>query len=188
MMKMYRDQAKLIAGLPHQPPAGKIEYYIIVSDKIKFLTIPQDQRVVTRFKGHVSEIVLVPHVLVMFLAMLLSTLSGLEALANGRFMYRFALWTTVLLIIGGMVLGPLVQKMAFGQLWTGIPLGWDLTDNKTLIAVLVWILALWRGSKGRFTRLWIIAAAIILLIVYSIPHSVMGSELNYETMQVETSK
>jgi hypothetical protein len=46
--------------------------------------------------------------------------------------------------------------------------------------------AVWRGRKGQNARGWIIAAAIIMLIVFSIPHSVMGSELNYETMEVQT--
>ena len=186
MMKMQRNQDKLIAGIPHQPPAGKIEYYLIVSNTTDYLSIPQDQIVITRFKGHVPIAILIPHILFMFLAMLLSTLTGLEAMANGKFIYRFAILTTILLFAGGMILGPVVQKLAFGQLWTGIPLGWDLTDNKTLIAMLAWILALWKGRKGRYARLWIIGAAVILLIVYSIPHSVMGSELNYDNMQVET--
>jgi len=32
-----------------------------------------------------------------------------------------------------------VQHYAFGQLWTGVPFGWDLTDNKTLLAALAWV-------------------------------------------------
>ena len=40
----------------------------------------------------------------------------------------------LLLAVGGFILGPLVQNYAFGELWTGVPFGWDLTDNKTLIA------------------------------------------------------
>ncbi len=46
-----------------------------------------------------------------------------------------------------MILGPIVQKYAFGELWTGIPFGWDLTDNKTLIAFLFWILAVIMNRK-----------------------------------------
>jgi hypothetical protein len=186
MMKMHRNEARLIAALPHQPPAGKIEYYIIITDAENYTTVPQNQTVVTRFKGHVPTGVLIPHVLFMFCAMLLSTLAGLEALANGKYIYRFALWTTILLFVGGMVLGPIVQKLAFGQLWTGFPFGMDLTDNKTLIAMLAWLFALWQGRKGRSARAWVIIAAVVLLAVYSIPHSLMGSELNYETMRVET--
>jgi hypothetical protein len=186
MMKMHRNEDKLIASIPHQPPAGKIEYYIIISDKTQYIKIPQDQKVVTRFKGYVPTVILIPHVVLMFFAMLVSTFAGLEALVNGNYMYRLALWTTILLFAGGIILGPVVQKMAFGQLWTGFPLGMDLTDNKLLVSLIAWLVALWKGRKGRSARIWIIAAAVILLIVYSIPHSAMGSELNYETMQVET--
>jgi hypothetical protein len=41
-----------------------------------------------------------------------------------------------------MILGPVVQKFAFGEYWTGFPFGTDLTDNKTLIAFIGWIIAL----------------------------------------------
>jgi hypothetical protein len=82
-----------------------------------------------------------------------------------------------------MILGPVVQKFAFGEFWTGIPWGFDLTDNKTLIAMVAWGIALWKGRKSKY---WIIFAAVVLLAVYLIPHSMLGSELNYETMEVGT--
>jgi hypothetical protein len=85
-----------------------------------------------------------------------------------------------LLLAGGMVLGPLVQKYAFGELWTGVPFGWDLTDNKTLISVIVWVVAVILNRKKERPA-YTIAAALILLLVYSIPHSLFGSELDYAT-------
>ncbi len=81
-------------------------------------------------------------------------------------------------------MGPVVQKFAFNEFWTGVPFGIDLTDNKTLIAMIAWLLALWKSREVKYGRYWVIGAAIVLLLVYSIPHSVLGSELNYETMQV----
>jgi hypothetical protein len=93
--------------------------------------------------------------------------------------------------VGGMVLGPIVQKYAFGAYWTGFPWGYDLTDNKTLIMWLAWIAAcavLGRprrkdvpGWKGRLT---VFAAAAVMTVVYLIPHSLRGSQLDYT--QVET--
>ena len=38
--------------------------------------------------------------------------------------------------LGGMILGPIVQKYAFGAYWTGIPFGHDLTDAKNLVDAL----------------------------------------------------
>jgi len=81
------------------------------------------------------------------------------------------------------VLGPVVQYYAFGDLWTGIPFGWDLTDNKTLIAGIFWALAVIMNRKKE-RPLYTILAAVVLLLVYSIPHSMFGSELNYETGSV----
>jgi hypothetical protein len=185
-MKMIRQGNVYRAALPHQPPAGKLEFFIMADTGDQFFLIPEEQAVVTRFRGDVPWYVLTPHIFFMFFAMLLSTTAGLEALARGRRAYQIAVWTTAFLFVGGMILGPIVQKFAFDAYWTGFPFGNDLTDNKTLIALVAWGLALWRAKKDGKGRGWIIAAAIILIIVYSIPHSLLGSEYNYETMQVET--
>ena len=96
---------------------------------------------------------------------------------------KYAFWTLILLTAGGMILGPIVQKYAFGELWTGIPFGWDLTDNKTLIAFVFWAIAVFMNRKTD-RPYYTILAAIILLIVYSIPHSMFGSELDYSTGKV----
>jgi hypothetical protein len=185
-MKMYRDGFHYSAALPHQPPAGKIEYFILLEHADKLLLIPPDDTVVTRFRGDVPEYILIPHIFIMFFAMLISTTTGLEALARGGRAFRLTIWTTIMLFIGGIILGPLVQKFAFDSYWTGFPFGYDLTDNKTLIAFVFWVIALWRAGKNGKGRVWIITAAIVLLLVFSIPHSLMGSEYNYQKMQVET--
>jgi len=116
----------------------------------------------------------------MFFAMLLSNLAGITALAgrdSQRKHGRLALW---LLIAGGLVLGPVIQKYAFGKFWTGIPFGWDMTDNKTLIAIIVWVVAVIMNRR-KARPAYTIAAALILLLIYSIPHSLFGSELDYVT-------
>ncbi len=85
--------------------------------------------------------------------------------------------------MGGMILGPLVQYYAFGDLWTGIPFGWDLTDNKTLIASNILDISCCNEQEKR-AAFYTALAAVILLLVYSIPHSMFGSELNYSSGQV----
>jgi hypothetical protein len=84
-----------------------------------------------------------------------------------------------------MILGPIVQKYAFGAFWTGFPAGYDLTDNKTLIAFICWIVASLAGMKKGKPWLTVIAA-IVTLVVFSIPHSAKGSELDYSTGTVKT--
>jgi nitrous oxide reductase accessory protein NosL len=177
---MQIKDGQLYAELPHQPPAGKIEYYLILQKNGRQHKLPEDVSVITRFKGAVPAYILVPHILFMFLAMLLSTRTGIEALDRNSNPRKLAFWTLGFLTIGGMILGPIVQQYAFGALWTGVPFGWDLTDNKTLIAFLGWIGAIWAGRGGRKANILMLGASLITLAVYLIPHSVMGSELKYE--------
>ena len=187
---MMWKEGNFISELPNQPPAGKLEYYIVIHKQLQKQTIPEDRTVVTRFKGEVPGAALIPHVLFMFIAMLLSNLSALEATVDGQRLKLYTILTTSLLFIGGMILGPIVQKYAFGELWTGIPFGYDLTDNKTLLAMIGWLLALIQmlRKKNNQARWWVVAAALILLLIYSIPHSMLGSELDYQTMQVRTGQ
>jgi hypothetical protein len=183
--RMKREKASLIAFLPHQPPAGKLEYRLVLVKNGKEIRIPEKTNVIMRFRGDVPAPVIIPHALLMFIAMLLANVAALMALtANSRFRFYTYLTTTVLLV-GGMILGPIVQKYAFGQFWTGFPIGFDLTDNKTLIAFIFWIVAsLGNLKKG---KPWLtIIAAIVTLVVFSIPHSARGSELDYETGRVKT--
>jgi len=101
---------------------------------------------------------------------------------NQKFRY-YGLRTFIALLLGGMILGPLVQLYAFGDLWTGVPFGWDLTDNKTLFAFIFWILAVVMNRK-KSRPIYTIIASIVLLLIYSIPHSMFGSELNQETGEI----
>ena len=177
--RMIRRGDSLFASIPHQPPAGKVEYFITLQKDSVTVSVPADRSVVTRFKGAVPAAVLAVHILLMFLAMLFSTRTGLGALFERKSPVRLALWTFILLTLGGMIMGPIVQKYAFGAYWTGVPYGWDLTDNKTLIAWIMWLIALVRGRRSKEGRAWMIAASVVTLVVYLIPHSLLGSELKY---------
>lgn len=174
-------QGDLLTGqLPMQPQAGKVEYKLTFYKAGKALTASEPMHVVVRFKGAVPNNILIPHVVAIFLAMLLANFTALMALARRNSARTYTFITLGLLAIGGMLFGPLVQLHAFGELWTGVPFGWDLTDNKTLIAFIFWIIAAYKNYKKVNFRS-IIIAAIVTLLIFSIPHSMFGSELNHET-------
>jgi hypothetical protein len=176
---LNREGNDLQAVIPKQPPAGKIAYSITLFDDSGEEYRLAEEPVVIRFKGEVPIFILIPHVLAMFISMLLCTRTGLEAIYNREKSYRFALWTAALFFLGGLILGPIVQKFAFGAFWTGWPLGSDLTDNKTAVAMLGWLVALWRGRDSKKGRKWFIIAAALQLLIFLIPHSMFGSELDY---------
>jgi hypothetical protein len=172
-----RAGAELLANLPKQPAAGKLMYYINIKTQSASYDIEKDKPVVIRFKGDVPAYILIPHIFFIFFAMLFANAAGLFASFKMSQYKRLSYITLALIAIGGMILGPIVQKFAFGELWTGIPFGFDLTDNKTLIAFIFWIVAVLGQLKKQRPYLTIIAA-LVTLIIFSIPHSMFGSELD----------
>lgn len=184
-IRLHRIDNNLVAFLPQQPPAGKLEYHINLRKKGTDIDLGQEENIVIRFKGSVPNWALIPHVLFMFLAMLWSNATGLQAAANIKSYRRNAVVALVLLVIGGLILGPIVQKYAFGAYWTGWPFGEDLTDNKVLAAVIIWLAAILL-NRNKERRWMIIVAALFLFLIYMIPHSMRGSELDFETGQVIT--
>lgn len=182
---LSRDGISLVAHLPEQPTAGKLAYKVFLSYGEKEVSLSGEQPVVIRFKDVVPDIILLPHIFVMFLAMLLSTRTGLEALRKDSNPRKLVYWTAGTMLVGGFILGPLVQKFAFGEWWTGFPFGIDLTDNKTLIAMVVWVIALIAGRNNKPARGWVLAASLITLIIFLIPHSLLGSELDYSQLEAQ---
>jgi hypothetical protein len=181
---------ELVGNLPVQPAAGKLEYYITLNTPDGELRVPQagEDDVIFRFKDKVPIYVLLPHILFMFFSVLIGMRAGLAALFAPAGMRRLAWITLGGMTVGGMILGPIVQKLAFGAFWTGIPFGYDLTDNKVLVMWLVWIIACVAigfrpGRRERAARLVVVAAALVMMVVYVIPHSAQGSELDYESLE-----
>lgn len=181
VVEMTHDGTHLSGVLPSQPAAGKLAYYLILNTVTgSEVAVAHESPVVIRFKGNVPAVVIIPHILVIFFAMLLSNLAGLTAAFGNPRQRKYGRQAFWLLTLGGMVLGPVVQKYAFGDFWTGVPFGWDLTDNKMLIAFIAWLIAFLMNRK-RERPAYTIIAALVVLIIFSIPHSLFGSELDYAT-------
>ena len=176
----------LTATLPEQPAAGKVEYHIELYKGDQKAIIAKENPVVVRFKGYVPRYILIPHVLFMIFALLFGTRAGVETIFKGKKTLQFTRITLIVLGIGGLILGPIVQEYAFGDYWTGWPFGGDWTDNKTLFAFIFWLIAFFILRKKPQNRLWPIIALLVFYAIYLIPHSTGGSELNAETGKVET--
>lgn len=179
LVEMRNENGVLTAEFPtekdrvYRTPAQKFEYKVLILKDDQKTEIP-NKPVVLRYKGDVPTFVLIIHVILIFTAMLVSTRAGLEFFNKEPNYKKFALWAIGFITVGGMMLGPIVQKYAFGEFWTGIPFGIDLTDNKTLIAWVVWIVATIQVYRDKSPAKWVLIASIVTLVIFSIPHSVMS--------------
>ncbi len=186
-LPLVRAGDSLTATLPPQPAAGKVEYYVELFGPADTLRVPEREAAVLRYRGPVRVAVLLPHVVVMFLSMLIAVRAALGAVAGWR--EPRLPWLALLgFTVGGLVLGPMVQKEAFGAYWTGVPWGWDLTDNKTLIIWIVWLVACLAPLHWpRWRHALVVAAGVCTLVVYIIPHSAQGSQLDYSRQPTQES-
>ena len=180
-----RSGDTLRVELPNQPMAGKLQYSVSTQSPTGENLIAKD--VVVRFKGFVPRGILAIHIFLMFASYFFAIFAGLLAIFNHDKYKLYTLISLSLLFFGGLVLGPIVQKYAFDVWWSGFPFGMDLTDNKLLIAFVVWLIA-WMLNRNKNRRWFVVAAMIVHMIVYSIPHSAMGSEYDYESGAVGTSE
>jgi len=182
--KTIEKETVLSTVLPEQPEAGKLEYFIKLNKGSETQFIEQKHPIVIRFKGAVPTFILAPHIFFMFLTMLFASITAIFVIAkDNKNARRYGYFSFFTLFIGGMILGPVVQKFAFSEFWAGVPYGWDLTDNKTLIAFTAWTIAAVLNIKKQRPIAFLIAT-LVLYAIYTIPHSAFGSELNYETGKV----
>ena len=194
-VKMLPAEEGLTAFLPAQPAAGKLEYYIELQTFRKDDTQSLSTRtmlgyadpLIIRFKSDVPAWALIPHILCMFISMLFGAYAFLCALGNMPQYRKYTLLSFWLLVLGGFVFGPIVQKYAFDIFWSGFPFGGDLTDNKTLFAAIALLVAVVTGKK-KWNRWAVVVAMAVMFAIFSIPHSMRGSELNHQTGVIESAK
>lgn len=168
------------AALPSlKERAGKYEYYVEISASGgDYVSVTGSKPIYARYKASVPGWALMLHIAAIFASMFVAMRATLGALFGQP--YRTLLWATVItLLLGGFVLGPLVQWYAFGVWWSGFPFGYDWTDNKVAVGLAFWLVALWANRGARRSRWSVIAAGVVTLAVYFIPHSIFGSEYDY---------
>jgi hypothetical protein len=181
--ELNKEQDNYFIILPDLPPAGKYTYSVFYSNENKTIFL-NEKDIIVRYKGKVPSVILILHILFMFGAMVFSNYTGIISLLKSDASYKWALVSVITLIIGGFILGPLMQKYAFNVYWSGFPFDYDLTDNKTLISFLLWLIAIIFYRKNKNTK-WFLIASILTLTVYLIPHSIYGSELDFSTGQIK---
>ena len=185
-LPMVRDAEVLRAAIPRQGMAGKVEYHVELAKNGQTVKVPAKEAAVARFKGDVPNTILILHVFAIVTAFLFSTGAGFTALTNGPSLKQLSRIALGFLMVGGLILGPIVQKYAFNAFWTGWPLGEDLTDNKLAVGALLWLITVIRTSKAdpenpRAGKWWAVAAMLVIFVIFSIPHSIHGSTLDYES-------
>lgn len=159
-------------------PASKIEYDVYYQLKDKILKI-NNKTVVLRFKNKVSVLIIVLHIILMFLFLTITFYLSFSILFEKSYSNVLFWINYISLFVGGFILGPLLQKQAFGVWWSGFPFGYDMTDNKTLMIFIFWSYSAYKLIKKEDIKNYILISSLFTVVSYLIPHSLLGSEYDY---------
>jgi hypothetical protein len=188
----HSDDITLVGNLPAGEIGERLVYRIELTKDgdLKALMAPAKERgYLLKYKGPVSAFVLIPHIILMFAGVFCSFMAlfyGFDLILGKKKVKQAAI--AVLLsffcgFIGGVLIGIEVTREVFGGSgWGGWPIGDDVTDTKTEIFLLFWLVTMifgWQGLSGRKLSIsnktfgsMIIVSFIITLIAFLIPHSI----------------
>lgn len=170
-----RNLGEMMVGeLPLQTRGTRVEYRIELDADGEVVRLPSFGTVMTRFKGATPFWVAFGHVLLIFLGLLFAARAGLEALTLGGRARAHSLVALLSFSLGGLLFGVLMKSSAYGRYWSGLPTGFDGTDNKTLVLLVAWSLPLILHLAGRRSRGLILLASLLTVLAFFLPHTVLG--------------
>jgi len=188
-LEMESRQGGFTATLPVMEKGKKWFYHIeVYKDNIKLATFPPERDQFIKFKGHISSIILIPHILLMFgtiffgLMAVFTSIDVARGKGDARRSVIFLLLTFTCAFIGGIPLGIAVSQQTFGGSgWGGWPLGDDVTDTKTEVLLLFWLVTIllsMRALSGRKMAIphgaysfLVILSFVVTFVTFLIPHS-----------------
>jgi hypothetical protein len=176
----------IVFEVPHKAPTTR--YFYRFEARVKEgepFRVERDggDPMMVKFKGHVPAWITIVHVLAMFGGFFLLIWSALYALlpalgkGDAKPAARLGLWAWIVMFVGGIPFGFLMNYYAFDVVWEAFPFGNDVTDNKTQVALILWGIAtvgLYRG-KGRKSAVFAMVVAVLVLALFLIPHSAQVS-------------
>ena len=187
------DGGLLKGYLPDFGKGKNIQYaFEVRADSTTTVRLPEDEgeSLRLRYKGEVSTLVLVLHVIFMFGAFFFVVMAALcanelrKGIGTKKLTVKMVKWLILFTFIGGWPLGFILNKQRFGPMWEGFPFGYDVTDNKTQIMFVFWLMVVllgWGSFIGRSPetdrfgdREWSVAvliASVLSLAIFLIPHS-----------------
>lgn len=177
------------AKLEPLPKGQKWFYQIQVSKNgTPVAQFPKEGNQFIKFKGHVAEFIIIPHIFFMFATIFFGLMAVFTSfdLARGKGNLRqsvlFLLLTFICAFIGGIAFGVEVTRQTFGEGWGGWPIGHDITDTKTEVLLLFWLVTLVLSLNGlagkrmivseKLYSFLVILSFIVTFITFLIPHSI----------------
>lgn len=168
---LIRLNDNLVSILPHNKPNIKIEYYIELSSKGKIYPLAKEKPVVVRFQSIVPKPISYLHVVILFLAIILSCFTGILTITEVGSYKKYARLTFYFLA-GSIVLGLAVHLISFRHLFLQINQYNDLSFYKYLVIVALWSMVFYLDKHKTW---WFVTllVSLVTLLLYCLPQNVL---------------
>lgn len=189
-----------VASIPYHKKGTQARYYIEAQkqsgDKQISVSLPDKNSpnfrpILLKFEGNVPPYIIVSHVFCNFAGIFFSVLAIFSTvdLMRGKSTLKksvlFSLLTFIFLFTGFLLVGSALNSFAFGVMWEAFPFGSDITDNKSQIILLFWVVTLFLVKGTIFGKdpsknlvsektysTMVIISFVVTVIMYLIPHSI----------------
>ncbi|MFQ6082516.1 MAG: hypothetical protein ACE5WD_04055 [Candidatus Aminicenantia bacterium] len=188
---LHKGSSFFTALLPGKEKGQRSYFYIYAEDNAgNEVYLPEEagktggKWFVIKFEGRASFFLKLLHIMFMLTSLTIfihafyyavSYLKNENEKADLR-LGALLLWGIIVFFITGFPIGWMIGWQVTGQAWTGIPFGWDITDNKTLLILIYWLAVLIPFKLNKFSvrtlAKLIILGTIFTLVLFLVPHSI----------------
>lgn len=190
-MKRLPDTGWFGVYVPSYPLGNRTYYYIDASDKSgNRVVLPESAAgnftteydyYKVRWEGKASFILLLLHIVLMVAALFLLIHALYYAMCyimNGEkaeHTIKAVNAGIIAFFITGFPIGCVIEKQVLGNYWEGFPFGTDITDSKTLLILVLFVVFMILQKKGKISMkgyAWsVIINTILTIILFLLPHS-----------------
>ncbi len=187
----FKDTPYYVAIVPGDKRGSRNYYYITAIDNEGNKVILPEQNNKDKMKlyqlrseGKASFILKLLHIMLMLTTLIIlihALYYSISYLKNRDEdiplkLKNLVFWGIVTFFITGFPIGWIIEYQVLGNFWEGIPFGWDITDNKTLLILIYWLavfipFGLKKIASSTMAKL-IIFGTIFTLVLFIIPHSI----------------
>ena len=134
-----------------------------------------------RWEGKATFILLLLHIVLMVAALFLlihALYYAMCYLMNGEkaeHIIRAVNAGIVAFFITGFPIGCVIEKQVLGNYWEGFPFGLDITDSKTLLILVLFVVFMYLQKKGKISMkgyAWsVVINTVVTIVLFLLPHS-----------------
>lgn len=158
--------SNLSAVIPKQAALTQIVYNIVLNQRGREYILPKNGDIKVKFLGAVPASIIIHYYLTLFLGILLAVRAGLEFFNNKPRLRLFSIFTLISFFSCAMIFAPVKKAYEMGIIGKTVPPIGQIFEAWLIILVVLWITNLILISYTKYSKVWIISAAVLTIFIF----------------------